>query len=70
MKKLFRLTNGFRVVMLAAAALAVYLPASNLPQEAVAAEQTPSQQVAQLQLPENLKLSGGQTSWQVFAPGY
>ena len=70
MKKLFRLINGFRVVMLAAAALAVYLPASNLPQEAMAAEQELPQQVAQLQLPENIKLAGGQASWQVFAPGY
>lgn len=48
MKKLFRLISGFRVVMLAAAALAVYLPASNLPQEAMAAEQELPQQVAGL----------------------
>ena len=70
MKKLFRLATGFRVMMLAAAALAVYLPASNLPQEAAAAEQGQTQQVAQAQLPEAIKLAGGQTSWQVFAPGY
>lgn len=70
MKKLFRLSNGFRVMMLAAAALAVYLPASNLPQEAAAAEQENAQVVAEVKVPESFKLASAQTSWQVFAPGY
>lgn len=63
MKKQFHLLNGFRVIMLAAAALALYLPATNMPQQtAVAAQET-----AQVKLPEGIRLASSQTSWQVVA---
>ena len=49
--------------MLAAAALALYLPATNMPQQtAVAAQET-----TQVKLPEGIRLASSQTSWQVVA---
>lgn len=61
MKKQFHLLNGFRVIMLAAAALALYLPATNLPQQTEVA----AQETTQVKLPEGIRLASSQTSWQV-----
>ena len=62
MKKQFHLLNGFRV-MLAAAALALYLPVTNMPQHTVVA----AQETTQVKLPEGIRLASSQTSWQVVA---
>ena len=63
MKKQFHLLNGFRVIMLAAAALALYLPATNMPQQTVVA----AQETTQVKLPEGIRLASSQTSWHVVA---
>jgi hypothetical protein len=60
MKKHFHLLNGFRIIMLVAAALALYLPATNMSQQtAVAAQVT-----TQIELPEGIRLASARTSWQ------
>jgi len=67
MKTSFRWMNALRAVWLAAAALALYLPAMNLPQSAAVAAQTDSG----LKLPAGIVLASAQTSWSaVFASGY
>ena len=67
MKTSFRWMNALRTVSLAAAALALYLPAMNLPQGAAVAAQADSA----LKLPAGIVLASAQVSWSaVFASGY
>ena len=67
MKTSFRWMNALRTVSLAAAALALYLPAMNLPQGAAVAAQADSA----LKLPAGIVLASAQASWSaVFASGY
>ena len=63
MKKHFNLLNIFRILMLLAAALALYLTAMNMPQNAVAGPHAD----AQTKLPEGIRLASAQTSWQAVA---
>ena len=57
MKKHFNLLNVFRTTMVAAAALALYLPAMNMPQKT-------EMVTAQAQkLPEGIRLASAQASW-------
>lgn len=67
MKNPFRLIHGIRGLILGTAALALYLPAMNLQQDAGAVAAVPTQ----FKSPAGSSLASAQTSWQtVLASGY
>lgn len=67
MKTSFRWMNALRAASLAALALALYLPAMNLPQAAAVAAQADTAP----RLPAGIVLASAKTSWNtVFASGY
>lgn len=61
MQKHFHLLNVFRIIMLVVVALALYLPAMNMPQQEAVAAQADTQ----VKLPEGIRLASAQNSWDV-----